>query len=162
MGNLSAAADRYIKVIEQVPGNARAYFGLAQVRLKQQRFDDANTALRHAIGDVGDDTLSAVLAAAHGRDGYRAIERHLAALELDALSERSASGAYVSPLDRARAHARLQHAGEAFGLLDEAFDHRSSGLAFLKVDPAWDNIRHDPRFDRAVRRVPLFHSNERG
>ena len=42
-----------------------------------------------------------------------------------------------------------------FEYLDEAFVDRSPGLVFLNVDRAWDDVRDDPRFEDAVRRMAL-------
>jgi hypothetical protein len=36
-----------------------------------------------------------------------------------------------------------------------AFADRSPGLVLLKVDPAWDRIRDDPRFAAMVERLRL-------
>ena len=162
MGDLSSAADRYIRIIENVSADTRAaYSGLAHVRQRQARFDDAIEAWRLVFMDA-DDELRTVVAAARGRDGCGAIERYLAMRELEGLADRSASGDYVSPLDEARAHARLRHDDEAFACLETAFTHTSAGLVFLNVDPAWDNLRHDRRFDNAVRRVGLVQHDQRG
>ena len=71
------------------------------------------------------------------------------------MSARAASGAYVSPLDLARSHARLGEREQAFSYFADAFDDRAAALVFLNVDQAWDNIRDDPRFAAAVRQVGL-------
>jgi hypothetical protein len=86
--------------------------------------------------------------------GYRSIDRLAVEQELDELQTRPATD-YVSPLDFARAHARLGNREEAFRYFDAAFADRAPGLVFLKVDPSWDLIRDDPRFVAAVRRVGL-------
>jgi hypothetical protein len=82
------------------------------------------------------------------------MERAAVQLELESLRARPAT-AYVSPLDFARAHAQLGNREEAFSYLGAAFADRAPGLVFLKVDRAWDNIRDDPRFADAIRRIKL-------
>jgi len=42
-----------------------------------------------------------------------------------------------------------------FELLDKACDERYGYLAYLNVEPLFDNIRSDPRFVELVRRVGL-------
>ena len=39
--------------------------------------------------------------------------------------------------------------------LEQAFQERSPDLTFLRVDPAWDTLRNDPRFADLVRRVGI-------
>ena len=161
VGDLSSAAERYTALIDAAP-DPRAHMGLAQVRRRQGRFDDAIGALRRAFAEAEDEALASLLANARGSDGCRAIDRYLAARELEDLAGRAASKQYVSPLDLARVHARLEEPDKAFGFLDDAFDHQAPGLVFLNVDPAWDNIRRDRRFGTAIRRVGFPHTGQRG
>jgi hypothetical protein len=71
------------------------------------------------------------------------------------MEKRKEAGGYVSPLDLARAFALLGEAAEAFGHLDASLGERSAGLALLDVDPAWDDVRNDPRFAHVVSRVGI-------
>jgi tetratricopeptide (TPR) repeat protein len=144
----------YEFAIRADPANANAYFGLAEARARQGRFDDAVKARREAHRVAGDDRLEPVFANASGEAGYRRIEEAWVRLQLDALKERELTK-YVSPLDYARAYAQLRDKELAFKYLNAAFLDRSPGLVFLKVDRAWDAIRDDPRFADAVRQVGL-------
>ena len=103
----------------------------------------------------GDDSLRELLETARGAEGYRQIERRAARTELEGLQSRAAATEYVSPLDFARAHARLGETEKAFSYFDAAFSDRAPGLVFLKADRVWDAMRGDPRFVVAVRRVGL-------
>jgi serine/threonine-protein kinase len=152
-GQLEAAVALYEETIRHQP-TAPAFFGLAEVRRAQGRFDDAIDARRRGHQAAGDDALQDVLETARGADGYRLIERRAAREELEMLRSRAAT-AYVSPLDLARAHSRLGETEQAFSYFEAAFADRAPGLVFLKVDRAWDAIRADPRFAAAVRRVGL-------
>lgn len=154
-GQLDPASRLYEGVIGTDRDDSRAYFGLAEVRRLQGRFDDAIDSLRRAHEAAGDRSLSDVFAAARGADGYRQIERATAKAELDALEHRLAEGAYASPLDFARAHARIGEGERALAYFEPAFQDRSPGLVFLNVDRAWDSVRNEPRFQTAVRRVGL-------
>jgi len=99
--------------------------------------------------------VTSIRSQSSGAADYARREQDDTMRQLEVLRARGATGAYVSPLDFARAHARLSDVEGAFESLAASFDDRAAGLVFLQVDPAWDNIRHDPRFRDAVRRVGL-------
>ncbi len=44
---------------------------------------------------------------------------------------------------------------KAIALLEEAYRQRSNALTLLKVDPVYDPLRSDPRFQELMRRVGL-------
>jgi serine/threonine protein kinase/tetratricopeptide (TPR) repeat protein len=73
---------------------------------------------------------------------------------LDELKARSQQ-TYVPPMALAMIHIGLGNRDEAFDWLAKAFDDRSAALVYLKVEPAFDPIRSDPRFTDLVRRVGL-------
>jgi TolB-like protein/Flp pilus assembly protein TadD len=52
-------------------------------------------------------------------------------------------------------YARLRERDEAFAELERAYASREGGLVFLRVEPGWDPIRDDPRFDDLVRRIGI-------
>ena len=152
---LDEAARLFEQVIAAEPGDSRAYFGLSEVRRAQARFDEAIAARRRGYEAMGDDSLASVFSDAHGAEGDRQVEKAEANRELEALRRRAADGEYASPLDFARAYARLGDRNRAFDSLEAALVDRSPGLVFLNVDRAWDLVRDDPRFAAAVRRVGL-------
>jgi hypothetical protein len=43
----------------------------------------------------------------------------------------------------------------AFAELERAYASREGDLAFLRVDPRYDPLRDDPRFDELVRRIGI-------
>jgi serine/threonine-protein kinase len=52
---------------------------------------------------------------------------------------------YVSPFDLASVYAGLGETDASFEWLNQACEHRSGRLIYLKVDPAWDPLKSDPR-----------------
>ncbi|MEO8074195.1 MAG: winged helix-turn-helix domain-containing protein [Acidobacteriota bacterium] len=54
-------------------------------------------------------------------------------------------------------YAALKNNDEAFEWLEKSYQTRVSHLADLLVDPEFDNLRDDPRFDDLLMRVNLFH-----
>jgi TolB-like protein/Tfp pilus assembly protein PilF len=53
------------------------------------------------------------------------------------------------------AYAGMDNKDEAFAWLAKAFRERSNALTVLKVDPIYDPLRSDPRFQELLRRVGL-------
>ena len=45
--------------------------------------------------------------------------------------------------------------GKAFSFLDEAYAQHSGGLTALKVEPIYDSLRSDPRFQLLLHRIRL-------
>ena len=60
---------------------------------------------------------------------------------------------YVMAFWMALIHAGLKERDEAFRWLDAALEERSSGLAYLRVDPRFDYLRPDPRFQDLLDRM---------
>jgi TolB-like protein/tRNA A-37 threonylcarbamoyl transferase component Bud32/Tfp pilus assembly protein PilF len=59
------------------------------------------------------------------------------------------------PYRRAALHARLHDAEGAMDWLERAYREHHERLIFLRVDPAFDPIRRDPRFQNLLRRIAL-------
>jgi serine/threonine protein kinase/tetratricopeptide (TPR) repeat protein len=62
---------------------------------------------------------------------------------------------YVSPYSIAQSHARLGEMGPALEWLTKAYDARDSRMVALKVDPCFDALRTDPKFQAIIKRVGL-------
>ena len=62
---------------------------------------------------------------------------------------------YVPAQAFAVVYAGLHDADQAFAWLDKAYEERFNRLAYLRVEPTWDAIRADPRFDALLRRIGL-------
>jgi TolB-like protein/Tfp pilus assembly protein PilF len=159
VGKLDESAELYQAITHDESMDARAYFGLAETRRAQRRFDDAIALIRRGSeldtenGQLAD-PLADALSAARDADGYRRVEKVLAEMELESLRNRSLEG-YVSPLDFARVHARLGNKEDSLKYLEAALKEPSPGVVFLKVDRVWDNIRDDSRFQDAIKEIGL-------
>jgi tetratricopeptide (TPR) repeat protein len=87
---------------------------------------------------------------AYENGGWKEVSRK--SLEFEKLDEEKPSGSYYRI---ARLYARLGEKEQAFEYLNKAFDKRHSQMVMLNVEPAFDSLRDDPRFDELVRRVGL-------
>ena len=88
--------------------------------------------------------LAEAMAKAGNQDSARAM---LATL----LAERQAR--YVPPLNIARIFAALGDSDSAFQWFDRAFEERDPDLILLDVNPSYDAVRDDPRFQTLLRRA---------
>ncbi len=157
LGRLDEAASIYEAIMRDFPEEDRSYFGLAEVRRAQKRFDEAIAlvATGYAMSGADDGRVRSLAATARGERGYAEMLRLSAAIEIEGLKERAAASFYVSPLDFARGYARLGRRDEALEQLRLALEDRSPGVVFLKVDRVWDGFRQEPAFQELVRQVGL-------
>ena len=160
-GRANDAAQLYETVIKDVPDDPRAYYGLAEARRQQKKFDEAIVRRREAVelsagmAVPSDNPLSAMFKTARGAEGYRAIEHECARQQLAVLEARLADGEYASSIDFARTYAMLGQPNRAFQHMEAAIKEKEAGLVFLNVDVAWLPLRDDPQFARAVKAVGL-------
>jgi len=61
----------------------------------------------------------------------------------------------IDPMETAFAHVGMGNGDLALSSLEQAYEQHSSGLTALKVDPVYDPLRTDPRFQDLLRRVGL-------
>ncbi|MDP9229748.1 MAG: hypothetical protein M3O67_03625, partial [Bacteroidota bacterium] len=60
---------------------------------------------------------------------------------------------YIPPTAKALIHYSLGDADKAFEWLNRSYDERDFLLAFLRVDPLWDPLRSDPRFQKLMKKM---------
>jgi TolB-like protein/DNA-binding winged helix-turn-helix (wHTH) protein len=86
----------------------------------------------------------------YGQWGHQAQARQA----LEALEEMNKRHP-VDPAPLALAHLGMGHREEALRWLEKAYEQHSNGMATLKVEPIYDSVRSDPRFQVLLRRVGL-------
>jgi serine/threonine-protein kinase len=62
---------------------------------------------------------------------------------------------YIRSEILAMGYAAVGELDKAFASLDRAFEARSAGLIYLHVDPGYEPLKHDPRYDLLVARIGL-------
>ncbi len=86
---------------------------------------------------------------------YAVSGRRADALKIAKEVEELSSHAYVDFYQLATIYAGLGEKDEVFRLLEKGYQQRSAGMAYLAVDPFWDNVRSDPRYADQLRRMGL-------
>jgi serine/threonine-protein kinase len=132
------------KALDLFPHDAATHEWLGRTYLQKGPYEEA-------VAEVSSATdVRALLACAHAMAGRRD-----EALEiLDELKKRSRQR-YTSPGDFSIVYAALGEREQAFLWLEKAFDERDMWMSTLKVDPLFDPLRSDPRFQDLLRRVGL-------
>ena len=153
-GRLDDALKVYNAISESEPEDPRAYFGIADIFKQRGDIARAAQARRKAYELEADTDGARLFAAALTEKDYEKADVTLARAQLEE-QRQAAKQRYVSPLDLARLHAMVGDREAAFAALEQAMADPPVGLTLLKVDPAWNSIRTDPRFAAIVRRVGI-------
>jgi eukaryotic-like serine/threonine-protein kinase len=140
----------YRQMLELDPESTRAKRGLGRVLLEQGQYAEAIAALSQAVARESHTYFISDLGHAYAVAGRRGEARRMLAQLQDVAKQR-----YVSPVYIAKVHAGLGETATTMDLLNKAFRERSDQLTGLRVDPAFDPLRADPRFIDLLRRVGL-------
>jgi serine/threonine-protein kinase len=154
-------AREYEKSVEQCrraiaaePKSHWPHLLLGWTYVQQDRFEEGIVEFEEAsrLFDRNPQVLAAI-GYAYAKSGQRAAAQKV----LAGLSE-TAKGRYVSPYDVATIHAGLGDREEALNWLERAYEERCGWLAWwLKVDPKFDPLHGDARFQNLLTRIGLPH-----
>jgi tetratricopeptide (TPR) repeat protein len=142
------AMEQLEKTLDMEPNYALARLNLGMVYIKKRKYSEGIEECKKAVTLAGQMPMYlSVLGYAYASAGRKAeAESMLGGLK------RMSKRTYVSPAAIARVYAGLGERNEAFAWLERALQERS--LSFPpNVDPAWDSLRSDPRFQDLLRRM---------
>ena len=145
------AVHQYLKTIDLDDGFPLAHRRLAQTYEQTQRYSEAESEFHKAVSLSGDDVE---LLSARGHF-YAIVGEIDKAQDVLRQLEAFARSRYVPSYLVARIHLGLGDIDRVFELLEKALEERYGYLAYLKVEPMFDGIRADPRFEDLTRRVGL-------
>jgi tetratricopeptide (TPR) repeat protein len=144
------ALEGYRQILELDPDSARGRRDIGRVLLQQRQYAEAIAALVQVVARKSEPDSISDLARAYAVAGRRDEARRTLAQLLQIAKRR-----YVPPVYIARVYAGLGENAKALALLNQAFQVRSDQLTELRVEPAFDPLRSDPRFVDLLRRVGL-------
>jgi TolB-like protein/DNA-binding winged helix-turn-helix (wHTH) protein/Tfp pilus assembly protein PilF len=141
---------QYRKTLDIVPEFPWPYHLMAGVYARQGRYDEAVAAERQYLvlsgrGLLAIQSLQKAYASSGGK-GYWNWRLHR-------LRERTRQTGKAPSVGLALVYAQLGEKETAFEWLEKAYVERAGPLMYLNVDPAWDPLRDDPRFQDILRRM---------
>lgn len=161
-----SAEQSFDRAIELNPAEEMGYFWAVVLRVVTSRFEEVTDRVTQAMQGkhaqataeleqsvTGSGRMIRVLSAlgcAYARAGNpTAAQAVLAELEARAETE------YVQACYFAVIYAALGQAEQAFAWLQKAYEDRNGFLMYANVEPAFDFLRHDPRFAALLQRLGL-------
>ena len=143
------AIEKFRAVLEMDPNFQRASIVLYSY-VEKGMFADALTLVGKDRHSYGEPWYWLSLAYVYGRSGQQGQARR--ALEE---FEHVNRGQMVDPAVPVSAYAAVGDKDKAFAYLEKAYSEHSNIMTTLKVEPAFDSLRGDPRFQDLLRRVGL-------
>jgi tetratricopeptide (TPR) repeat protein len=145
------ALEQCRKTLELDPQYPLALSNLGLCSIQKSLFQEAIAALEKATASSGNNTeFLSYIAYAYVMSGN--LEKaHEVLGELDKLSEH----VYVPKYYLAAIQAAMRDKDKAFESLESAYQERDADLIFLKVDPKFDVLRSDPRFEMMLKKIGL-------
>ena len=122
---------------------------IAYAYLDKGMYTESISEMLEGIRRDGDDNSSEIyLGVAYAKSGDREKARSI-------LKSLETSKEYVAPGELAVLYVALGDTESAFASLERAYSAHDLQLQYLKVDPGFDPLRDDPRFQNLLRRVGL-------
>ena len=148
-----AAIDQYRKTLEIDPNDAIIHEWLGYAYEKKQMQKEAIAEWSKGLSLIGTSEDASVLERTYAASGFDVALRALAQKRLERFKEKTARGNYIPAYEYVIAYMRLGEKEQAFAWLAKAFAERNR-LAFeIRVNPIFDPLRSDPRFEALVQKV---------
>jgi len=132
------------------PNSPMATAGLTRVLHELGRYADAVAAERGRLAARGDTDIEAALMRGYPAGGYRQAMRQAA----DGMAVRSRATGFDSYYI-AQLYKRAGATNQAIEWLEKAFEAHDPNISYMGVNPIFDDLRSDPRFQNLLRRMNL-------
>ncbi len=140
---------QYRQLIENFPQTGLGYYAISKVFRFVGRFDEALKASEKS-NELFENSVFAMLGHA---ESIAAAGRKNEAEKLVEKLNSLAKERYISPYQMALVFCYLGNKDKAFAALDEAFEVKEAWLNWMNVEPAFDVLRGDKRFDQLIERI---------
>ncbi|HEX8090833.1 MAG TPA: tetratricopeptide repeat protein, partial [Blastocatellia bacterium] len=144
------AIEQLKKTLDLDPNFAEARFQIGMAYEQKRMYDDAIREFQKSVELYNDPAMMAWVARAYAVSGRRA-DAEQALADLVEMSRQK----YVSPYPLATVYAALGDKERTFEWLEKVYQERSYYVVWLNVDPIFDGVRSDWRFQDLLRRIGL-------
>ena len=148
------AGEQFLKTLEMDPNLKELHLYLfnnyMEMGMFEEAFAEAERAGARSWG--GREDGLPLLKRATLAGGVRGYWQKILELELERARR---DGGGLEPATMAQCYANVGDRDKAFFWLARAYEAHSDAMLYLKVNPAYDGLRSDPRFDELLRRVNL-------
>jgi tetratricopeptide (TPR) repeat protein len=144
---------QYREALELDPNDVAAHQALGDAYERQDLKRQALLEWRNALVLAGDRVTAAALDRAYASGGFAAAVQALARSNLQHFGELTRSDKFVPAVEYARAYSRLGQKEQALRWLAKSCDEHTTFTLFLDVDPFYDNLRAEARFQEIVKRI---------
>jgi len=138
------------KAIALDPQFLQAYWYLGLLYDQKGMYDQAFDAFLRAIPGPPDSPQGAAIRAAYRDSGINGYWK-----ERIAMLERQSKVRYVSPYTFAVSYAVMGEKEKALEDLRQAYEERYPSMVFVKIEPVFDNLREDSRYEELLHRIGL-------
>src|ERR1700722_3846029 len=137
------------KTMEMLPGFWIPHLTAGMCRLIQAQYPEAIQEFQKALAMNPEATFPlAGVGGSYARAGKKAAARKVLE-ELDAMAKQT----YVSPVYVGLVYGAMGERDREFAWYEKGYDDRAEWLLWLTLDPLFDGVRDDPRFQHLVQRV---------
>ena len=145
----NAALEQCDHTIELNRHFAPTFLTLGLIQEQRKDYEEAAAAVQRALHLFPQSRrMKAALACVYALTGDREASLRI----LDELKE-IAAASYVSPFDIGSVYVTLDMKDEAFACWEKACQDRSFGLVSVNVDPRFEHLRQDPRFQNVMQQI---------
>lgn len=146
------ALDQFRQTLEIDPNNVMAQEDLGGVYEQKGMQAEAIAEWGKALILRGAVEQASSLQRTYAASGFEPAVRALAQDQLSKLNERTKGGEYVGAWEYVKAYTRLSDKEQALAWLEKAVQERTGFVFGVAIDPMYDNLRADPRFQELLQR----------
>jgi len=149
-----AAEEQYRQLTHSDPDIPGPHLRLYDIYSRTGKESEAVTELQKGLALQGPDELAAALRPLYTSSGFQGARNFALREQIRILTEASKQN-YISPIALATNYAVLDQKDKAFEWLEQAYEEHAPGLLDLGLDPDYDNLHTDKRFQNLLRRINI-------
>ena len=146
----ASAIEQLQKTLQMDQNFVPAQHAIEAAYAQNGMYKDAVAERQKVLTLSGNPDLAAAIGADYAQSGYSGVMQSW----LEGLKEVSKRG-YVSAYNIAEIYARIGDKTQALVWLEQALNQRDSKLTYVQVEPAFDQMRSDPQFQKITQRLNM-------